>query len=195
MRERLALAILALAGAAACGPVKHATIRPDFDQVDRTRLLRLAVVTAPLPAGSEAVGNMWSLMARRYVNHHRDFIAKVEVAAAEVPEGVCEEGLDGVLHLAPRLEAKGEGAEALVEGRLFRCADGVEVWRAEAGGSWPSRDENVQTVIAEYTDELGPEVTPFVAPSFHVLRALLDTLPRPVLERDEDILEKIEVGE
>jgi probable lipoprotein (TIGR04455 family) len=108
---------------------------------------------------------------------------------------VCGEGLDGVLHLAPRLQAGGDGAEAAVQGRLFRCADGVEVWRAEAGGSWASEDDTVGTVIAEYTEALGAEVTPFVAPSFHVLRALLDTLPRPVLVREEDILEKIEVAE
>ena len=195
MPDRRGVAVLLALGLSACGPVKHATIRADFDQVDKARLLRLVVVTAPLPAADEAVGAMWSLMARRYVNHHRDFIVKAEVAGAEVPEGVCEDGLDGVLHLAPEVRRVDGGVEAAVEGRLYRCADGVEVWSAGAAGSWSSSDETVSTVIQEYTSELGAGVTPFVAPSFHLLRAALDTLPRPVLEREDDILEKIEVAE
>ena len=42
--------------------------------------------------------------------------------------------------------------------------------------------------------ELGPEVEPYVAPSWRLLQATLDTLPRPVLT-DEDVIEKIELGE
>lgn len=191
LRRAAALALLFTA----CGPVRHATIRDDFDQVDRKSLLRLAVVTAPLPAGNAEAGAMWSTMARRYVNHHRDFIVKVERAAATLPTDVCRDDLNGLLTLEPQVRAYEGGAEVTVKGRLLRCADGVEVWRAEAGGSWASDDPNVSTVIEEYREEAGESVVGLIAPSFHALRALLDTLPRPVLEKDDDIMEKIELGE
>ncbi len=179
----------------ACGPVRHATIRGDFEQADQRTLLRLAVITAPLPVNDPAVGAMWSAMARRYVNHHRDFIAKVERAEPLLPEDLCAKGIDGVLHLTPTVKPTDTGAEIEVEGRLFRCKDQVEVWQAASGGSWSSQDANVSTVIQEYEEEYGSGVTPFIAPSFHALRALLDTLPRPILENEDDIMEKIELGE
>lgn len=197
MREpvRLAAGLLLAAALAGCSAVRHASTRSDFDQVDKKTLLRLMVFTAPLPAGEAPAGEMFSEMARRYVNHHRDFIAKEGAAAASLPADACGEGFDGLLHLSPRLVPDEGGAEVEVEGRLLRCADGVEVWRAGVAGSWPSDDPNVSTVIEEYSDEFGAGVTPIAAPAFHALRALLDTLPRPVLERDDDIMEKIELGD
>lgn len=194
MRRALSVAVLLL-GLGACGPVRHATIRSDFEQVDKKTLLRLAVITAPLPADDPQVGAMWSAMARRYANHHRDFIAKEERAESVMPADLCGEGIDGLLHLSPTLSQDGDGVQVEVQGRLLRCKDGVEVWSAASGGSWPSQDPHVSTVIDEYQGEYGSRVTPFIAPSFHALRALLDTLPRPVLEKDEDIMEKIELGE
>lgn len=195
MLERAGIMSGILVALTACGPVRHATIRGDFEQVDKKTLLRLVVLTAPLPLEDPELGAMWSTMARRYANHHRDFIAKVERAEATPPTDLCIEGIDGVLHLSPTLTQDGEGVQVEVQGRLLRCADLTEVWSAAVGGSWPSQDSQVSTVIDEYQSEHGPRVTPFIAPSFHALRALLDTLPRPVLEREEDIMEKIELGE
>lgn len=196
MRSQIASVLLLLGlGASACGSVRQVTIRADYEQTDQRTLLKLAVITAPLPANDPAVGAMWSAIARRYVNHHRDFIAKVERAEPLMPKDLCGEGIDGVLHLTPTLTPTDSGAEVEVEGRLFRCKDGVEVWQASSGGSWSSQDPNVSTVIQEYEEEYGAGVTPFVAPSFHALRALLDTLPRPILENEDDIMEKIELGE
>lgn len=192
MRSAAALALLAATG---CGVVQGVTIRDDYDAAYKKSLLRLAVVTAPLPAGDPEAGAMWSKMARRYTNHHRDFIAKRELSGPTIPEGACADGIDGLLHLAPQVTRADGGAEIEVTGRLTRCADGVEIWRAEVSGSWPSDDPNVSTVIEEYGEEHGDGVRPLIAPSFHALRALLDTLPRPVLEDDDDIMEKIELGE
>lgn len=85
MLEIRTVALVTALTAFGCGTVKNVTVRPDFDQVDKRTLLRLAVLTAPLPAGDPSVGAMWSSMARRYANHHRDFIAKEELAEAELP--------------------------------------------------------------------------------------------------------------
>lgn len=192
---RSALALCAIIAASGCSVVKHASVRDDFEQVDKRTLLRLKVFTAPLPNQDPEAGEMFSEIARRYTNHHRDFIAKEGAAGAALPADACGEGFDGLLHLSPRVSREAEGAAVEIEGRLLRCKDGVEVWRAAVAGSWKSEDPTVSTVIEEYSEEYGASVTPLIAPSFHGLRALLDTLPRPVLENDDDIMEKIELGD
>ncbi|RMG15771.1 MAG: hypothetical protein D6729_12085 [Deltaproteobacteria bacterium] len=181
--------------AAGCSVVRSAWVRPDYERVDKHETLRLAVVTAPLPAGDPKVGELWSLIARRYANQKRDFIAKKNLAAPQLPEGLCSEGIEGILHLRPKVERHGDGVEASVAATLTRCRDGELVWKAEAAGSWPSEDPVLKQVTEDYVRELGESVRPYVGPTFHLLKAVLDTLPRPELVDDEDVLEKIELGE
>ncbi|QRK09771.1 MXAN_6521/LA_1396 family lipoprotein [Archangium violaceum] len=196
--NRLAL-VLGLVLLAGCSAVKHSRVRPDYEAVDKTQVKRLVVVTQPLPDGKKEVGELWSLIARRYVNQNRDFIAKANVALDGNPEdisfkGLCVEDLEGVLWLAPDVKRTGKGVESSVKAQLLRCRDGQEVWAAEAAGSWPSEDERYKELSVQYTSELGPEVTPYVAPSFRLLSATLNTLPRPTLNEAE-VEEKIELGE
>ncbi|PTL81329.1 MXAN_6521/LA_1396 family lipoprotein [Vitiosangium sp. GDMCC 1.1324] len=196
--NRLAL-VLGLVLLAGCATVKGSRVRSDYEAVDKTQVKRLVVVTQPLPDGKQEVGELWSLVARRYVNQNRDFIARSNVALAGSPEdasfkGLCVDNLEGVLWLSPDVRRKGNGVEAAVKAQLLRCRDGQEVWSAEAAGSWPSDDARYMELTAQYTGELGPEVSPYVAPTFRLLSATLDTLPRPQLN-DEDVTEKIELGE
>jgi probable lipoprotein (TIGR04455 family) len=198
MTKRLALA-LGLAVLGGCATVKHSFTRPDYAQVDRQRVKRLAVVTQPLPDGKESVGELWSLIARQYINQNRDFLVKSnlalpEPASAESLRALCVEGLEGVLLLAPQVRRTQDGAEVAVWARLMRCADGEDTWSAEAAGSWGSRDSKFTERVAQYVQELGPEVEPYVVPSFKLLRATLSTLPNPQLD-EQDIDEKIELGE
>jgi probable lipoprotein (TIGR04455 family) len=179
---------------ACSGTIKNVKLRADYDSADKTQTVRLAIVTAPLSEGGEKVAAMWSRIARRYTNHHRDFVAKVELTGEDALANACGEGIDGVLHLSPSIARDAEAVSCAVTARLFRCRDKEEVWRAEAGGSWPSADPQVSEVIAEYAEAFGEEVRPYAAPSFHLLRATLDELPRPVLS-DEAVMEKIELGE
>jgi probable lipoprotein (TIGR04455 family) len=177
-----------------CGIVKQVHTREDYAAVDSTKTVRLAVITAPLTEGGEKTGMLYSRIARRYANHHRDFLAKTETASAAVPRDVCGEGIEGVLHLQPGLERVGEAVTASVRAQIYRCRDLEEVWSAEAGGTWASVDPNVSEVIAQYVEAFGEEVRPYVAPVFHLLRATLEELPRPVLT-DTDVIEKIELGD
>ncbi len=195
-RFALMLGLVLLSG---CSTVKSSRVRPDYDTVDRTQVKRLVVVTQPLPDGKQEVGELWSLIARRYVNQNRDFIAKANVALTGNPDdtsfkGLCVDNLEGVLWLSPQVTRSGKGVEAAVKAQLLRCRDGQEVWAAEAAGSWPSEDERYKELTVQYTGELGPEVTPYVAPTFRLLSATLDTLPRPQLS-EADVEEKIELGE
>ena len=160
---------------------------------------RLAVVTQPLPEGKQDVGDLWSLVARRYVNQNRDFIARANVALPGTPEdpsfkGLCVDGIEGVLWLSPDVKRAGKGVEAALKAQLLRCRDGQEVWAAESAGSWPSEDERYKEITVQYGEELGAGITPYVGPTFRLLSATLDTLPRPKLS-DADIEEKIELGE
>lgn len=170
-------------------------VRPDYDDVDRTKTLRLAVVTSPLPADQQEVGELWSLIARRYVNMSRDFIARENVAAGVFPAGVCDGEIEGVLHLSPFVVQEGERVRQKLTTRLFRCPGGETVWRAESEGVWNSKDKNLVEVTESYVEMFGESVRPFVAPAFHILRATLDKLPRPALATDDDVMEKIELGE
>jgi probable lipoprotein (TIGR04455 family) len=196
--NRLAL-VLGLVLLAGCATVKSSRVRPDYEAVDKTQVKRLAVVTQPLPDGRQEVGELWSLIARRYVNQNRDFIAKANLALAGNPEdtshkSLCVEGIEGILWLSPDVKRTGNGVEAAVKAQLLRCRDGQEVWAADAAGSWPSEDERYKELTVQYTRELGSEVAPYVGPTFRLLSATLDTLPRPQLN-DADVEEKIELGE
>ncbi len=194
--RRLSIALL-LALTSACSAVKQVRLRDDYVQVDQTRTKRLLVVTAPLPEGGEKVAELWSLIAQRYTNLHRDFLVKKGTTApaplADVKER-CGEGIEGVLWLRPELRRAGSGVEAAVDAQLLRCSDGAEVWGAKAAGSFDSKDPHLAETTEQYVAKFGEEVRPYVAPTFLLLRATLDTLPKPVLT-EEDVAEKIELEE
>ncbi|NTX03243.1 MXAN_6521/LA_1396 family lipoprotein [Myxococcus sp. CA051A] len=191
--------LLGLGLLAGCSAVKTHRVRGDYAQVDRKATKRLVVVAQPLPDEKPAVGELWSLIARQWVNQNRDFIVKDNVALPGRPsdttfKGLCVEGVEGVLWLDPSVSLKGDGAEAEVKAQLLRCTDGQEVWAAEAAGSWSSRDEDYAARVTKFSEELGEEVAPYVVPTTKLLAATLETLPNPELtEADKD--EKIELGE
>jgi probable lipoprotein (TIGR04455 family) len=198
MTKRLVL-VLSLAMLAGCATVKNSFTRPDYEQVDKQRVKRLVVVTAPLPDGKQAVGDMWSLIARQYVNQNRDFLVKEHTTQAETLDdaalkALCVEGLEGVLLLVPQVKLNPGGADVAVRARLMRCVDGADVWNAEAAGAWDSQDEKFRERAAQYVQQFGAEVEPYVVPSYKLLQATLDALPNPQLN-DQDIDEKIELGE
>ena len=193
---RALAALTAVAALSGCATVRMHRLRADYEQVDRSRTKRLVVVTQPLPDGKPKVGELFALIAKRYVNMKRDFIVKKALFQAEPfqPQAVCGDGLEGVLWLHPTVTAVAGGMEEQLEARLLRCGDGEEVWAADAGGSFPSTDERLTQVTLDYVAEVGAEVGPYVAPAMNLLRPTLDTLPFPVLtEQDKD--EKIELGE
>ncbi|MFL5343875.1 MAG: MXAN_6521/LA_1396 family lipoprotein [Hyalangium sp.] len=198
MTKRLALT-LGLGVLTACATVKNSTTRPDYAQVDKQRVKRLVVVTQPLPDGKQPVGELWSLIAREYINQNRDFLVKQnltqEAQATDASlKALCTEGFEGVLLLAPQVKRTQDGADTAVRARLMRCADGEDVWSAEASGSWDSRDEKFRERVEHYVKQFGPEVEPYVVPTYKLLKATLDTLPNPELN-DADKDEKIELGE
>lgn len=192
---RLAVLVL-LAVLPGCATVKMQRLREDYEQVDRQRVKRLVVVTAPLPEGGTQVAELFSLIARRDINLKRNFLVKEGKTSesAEQLSAHCGEGLEGVLHLRPSLERREEDVRAELFAQLLRCSDGAEVWAARSKGTWDQEDAHVRELSATYANELGPEVLPYVPAAFHILRATIETLPDPVLG-DDDIAEKIELGD
>lgn len=194
MRFGLLAFALAALGSAACGPVRHHHVRPDFDQQDRTGTVRLALVVSPLPAQSEAIGELFAAISREYVNDKRDYIVKSAEAAADPgnADDACVEGIEGVLRVQPWASPRGEGVDTGANAWIQRCRDGQIVWSAGAGGHWRSDDPQLDATTDHYTAAHGAEVRPYVAPAFRLLRGLFDTLPRPALPDEAAELEKIE---
>lgn len=189
MTRSFLLVVLALS--AGCSIVKRYTVVDDWATVDRSKVKRLAVLVQPLPDGSEKAGELFARIARRYVNMKRDFLVKQEKFAATAPDltSLCggDDAIEGVLFLTPTLTKKGTGFEIEVKASLKRCGDGRASWTAEAGGSFPSKDELLVELTKTYVGELGAEIEPYVAPAMNVLRPVLDTLPQPQLsEQDQD---------
>ena len=191
--------VLGLMMLAGCATVKNQRLRADYDTVDRKQVKRLAVVTQPFPQGQQYVGDLWSLIARQWLNQNRDYLVKANTSLPERPTDAafkdqCVEGIEGVLWLEPQVKRVGDGAEVAVKAQLLRCRDGQEVWAAESAGSWDSTDKKYSERKEQYVKELGPDVEPYVVPSYKLLVATLDTLPNPELnEADKD--EKIDLGE
>jgi probable lipoprotein (TIGR04455 family) len=200
-----AVPLLLLVLATGCpSTLKNSRVRPDYAATDRASLKRLVVVTAPAaPEGApEQLGELWSRIARRYVNLKRNFIVKAHTSLPKRPDAAAlqalcteaAEGLEGVLLLEPtsvRRVGDGEGVEAAVHAQLTRCTDGQEVWSAEAAGSFSSVDKGVTDSAALWTEGLDPAVVPYAAPAFNLLRPTLESLPEPApLATEEELVEK-----
>lgn len=198
MNAKSGLVVWMVVLAVGCTAVKQAHVAPDWKTADATRVKRLVVVVAPAPKGDLKLAAMFGLMARNYVNLKREFIVKANTTAALPtppekfdPKGLCGPGIEGVLWLAPTVLDQGQSVHEEVEGKLLRCPDGAEVWGAHAEGTWKSSDTALAQMSGNYVKDLGPGVAPYLAPTFHLLKPTLDTLPNPTLT-DEEQVEKTE---
>lgn len=190
-RVTLPIAALLLAG---CATVKSSHVAPDYATRYQRQVKRLVVLTAPLPEGDPALASMWNLIAKRYVNQKFDYIAKATAAGpqatgAQAPAALCAsmsgDQIEGVLWLAPTASRQGAEVKASVEAKLLACPNASEVWAARGEGSWASKDDELRQFTADYVREIGPGVEPYVAPTFRLLKGVLDTLPHPTLTEDE----------
>jgi len=191
MTKRTVLTAALAVALVSCGAIRKVELRPDYETVDRTKTLRITVVAAPLPDGNAAAGQAFARIARKFVHQKRDFITLAELSGAEVPAEACAAPAEGVLHLQPTLVKKSDGFEVSLAARLYRCVDGETVWRAEAGGSFPSVNADLQSTVDNLVGELGEEARPYVAPAYLLMREVVEVLPKPTLP-PEAIDEKIE---
>jgi len=187
------VALLILSG---CSVVKSAQIRDDWGTAHADKVKRLTVVVQPPPDGKQNAAAAWSRIARRYTDMKRNFLVRAELVQVDpvALPAVCVEGTEGMLWLKPQVTPKGDGFEASVDGRLVRCGDGLERWSGQAGGSFAAKDDKLIEVTAMYGKEYAPEVEPYIPLAMNLLRPLLDTLPNPVLTREEEE-EKVLVDE
>lgn len=191
--KRIALALILLSG---CSVVKTTRVADDWNTAWADKVKRLTVVVQPPPDGQQKAGEAWSRIARRYVNMKRNFLVRAELVQTEpvVLATVCVDGTEGMLWLKPVVTAKGDGFEAQLDGKLLRCGDGLELWAGQAGGSFPTKDNKLIEVTAMYGKEYAPEVERYIPLGMNLMRPLLDTLPNPVLTKEEED-EKVTVDE
>lgn len=179
-----------------CSVVKMSRVADDWPTAHADKVKRLTLVVQPPPDGQQKAGEAWARIARRYVNMKRNFLVRAELVQAAPAElaAVCVEGTEGMLWLEPQVTAKGDGFEASVKAKLVRCGDGLELWAGEAGGSFAAKDDKLIEVTAMYGKEYAPEVERYIPLAMNLLRPLLDTLPNPVLTKEEEE-EKVTVDE
>jgi probable lipoprotein (TIGR04455 family) len=208
MNLRVGLGLLLLTG---CSGVKT-SVRPDWDQY-ASKVKRLTVVVEPPPNGQQRAGEAWSRIVRRYVNMKRNFLVRAELVQATPVElaAVCVEGTEGVLWVKPAVTEKDlqewtpsaegpirwvhrGGFEAKVEAKLVRCGDALELWTGTSSGSYTATDDKLVEVTSMYGREYGPQVEAYIPLAMNMLRPLLDTLPQPVLTKEEED-EKVMVDE
>jgi probable lipoprotein (TIGR04455 family) len=192
--------VLALALAATgCGPKVQTWLRDDYATVDSKVVKRLTVVVASTPNGDAKQAEMWALLARRYVNQHRNFLVKMQTSAPDwTVESACNPPangpIEGALLLTPAVQKQEADVQIDLPAKLVRCRDREPVWTGEVHGKWASADETVAALKEHYVKELGAGIEAWVAPAFLALKALVATMPQPTLSDDEQ-MEKIELGE
>lgn len=191
MRRVMTLAVLTGLLTTACGASVGNWVREDYASQDQAQVKHLSLQVRGVPADQQ---RMWYLLARRYINQHRNFILRPADLAHDATLGVACAGQEGVLGLDVAQQV-GKGDVALqVQGRMQRCRDGQDVWKGTVRGEWSSDEATVSELKVHYIKELGEAIGPFVAPAFLVIKALVATLPQPVLTGDDE-MEKIELGE
>ena len=80
------LLVLSLAALTGCGSVVRATsLRPDYDQTDKTQTTRLVLIVQPHPGGNAKGAELWARMARRYVHLKRQYIIKAHTTSEQPP--------------------------------------------------------------------------------------------------------------
>ena len=191
MRKLVAIAVATAVMTSACGASVGSWIREDYPSQDQAVVKHLSLQVRGVPADQQ---RMWYLLARRYINQHRNFILRPAELAHDATLGVACAGQEGVLGLDVE-QQPGKGEVALrVQSRIQRCRDGQDLWKGSVRGTWSSDDATVAELKVHYIKELGDAIGPFVAPAFLTIKALAATLPQPVLTGDDE-MEKIELGE
>lgn len=188
---RIGFVFLAVFLVPACGASVHSQTREDYAQIDQNLVKHLAMVVVTSPPEQK---QMWTLLTRRYVNQHRNFIIRPVNLPDEPTAGTACQGREGVLEIATLMRPKGADVAVVLAAKITRCRDGELVWSGGVDGAWESDDETVAELRAHYAAELGDAVQKWVGPAFMALKALVATMPQPTLI-DAEEMEKIELGE
>lgn len=195
-RHSLVLSLVAAVAVvqAGCGPSTTSWLRDDWATQPASHVKRLHVAITPLPNGDVGQGQLWGLLAKRYLNQQRNFLVKQQSAAPGIDVTAACAGFDGVLVLAPTAVRSGDAVTVGILAKLLRCSDREPAWTGRVSGTWPASEPTVAALREHYVAELGAAVEPWVAPAFLALKALVAMMPQPVLG-DADEMEKIELGE
>lgn len=190
MKSAVAFALLA-ATTVACSNVGNIYVAPGYNAQDASAVKRIVVGGWSAEAASAPV---LARVAGDQVKLRKEYLV-VETMA--LPRGFadgCKENIQGVLAvraLESRVLEKKVALKVAVE--LYRCSDGALLWRAEADDEVNPADDNLKSMVENYTNEFGEAAKTYAAPAFVVLQDLLNALPNVTLT-EQEIEEKIEIG-
>lgn len=195
----------------ACSSARQLYLKPSYQTHERTSLIRVEVWVHPYLAELSRSGplldgrvfDMWALMAQRYLNDSRDFLAVTRHTVQPAAEGVmlpqCAEGVAGRVVISGIADRDGGDVTVSLQARLETCPRGESqpelIWSAQVDHCSESADEVLKALRAKYQERFGEVAGSYAAPSFHAIRELLLLSPKPKITRDEDVMEKIELAD
>jgi len=187
-------ACLAALALGACSATDYTYLRtvPGNTPLNMDKRVHVVSQTGPL---HHQYAQPLASIARDLVSLHYNYIIPEAMAVERHWAEGCADAIEAVLFIELlQFEAKESSAYVRMATELRRCHDGIILWRAEGGKSYPIADKNLTSMASIYATRYGEERARFAAPFFRLLKDLLKDLPNPELS-DEEILEKIEFGQ
>ena len=178
----------------ACSTVRSVYLQRGYDPTGGDIPKRIAVVAWAPPSHSQ-LANLTAQIATDLLMLRKNYLVYGTAATTRGWEAHCEDR-QGVVFIRVREASTAVGGSVYlaISAALYRCTDGALLWFADADGDAYSDDAKLTQLAATYMRAFGPDATRFAAPLFAILQDLVQELPNPVLG-DEDILEKIELGQ
>ena len=187
---RVLPAFLILATLSAC-TIKYTYLKPDYEQNEKNSLKRIALRVDPNTVSNETIDKLILTVQREYISVKRDYIIYPlpEVGNKEANRSeLCkaEPKLNGILVNNIRLLKKDNGEVKLgIQSTLYNCKGDEKVWDTYGESTFESQNPNLNAVITAYSNRIGADIKYLVAPTYELLYEMLDSLPSPILTREE----------
>lgn len=198
---KTAVSIIFLVGLTGCGGAKQTYLVKTFPQKEKSEVIRVEIVVqsvdSQLREDQKGILEMWGLMTQRYLHDHRDFIPlRRQITSDQATYPSCREDLQGMFILSGSGHPDGDEIKIKLDAQLFQC-EGTDppsrlIWSAVAEGSSEADNQTLKTLRADYVSRFGQEVDAYVAPSFLVIKELLELAPYPKISAEDDVMAKID---
>ncbi len=173
----------------ACSSVQRRFTAEGYKKNPEQMIKRIVILSKPSSQDGELAG-LIGAMTRDVIRTNRNYLVYGTVSADREAAEACKIR-DGVLKMSlGRADAAGGSVALEITGELRRCSDQSVVWSATARGSGKSRNRSLMNLVQSYVERHGRLAEIYAAPSFNLLKDIVETMPNPELT-EEELMEKI----